>query len=160
MVTDDELIITTNQLQNITNVPSLPSVSSIPNLTTVPSLPSVSSIPNLTNVQSLPSLPSVPSIPNLTVVPPLPSVPSIPNLNDQTRPIITSYIPENIIESNKKSIFESEDQVLIIHSICDIILFYMVFRYISNMFSHTKQNIINCRESLQKLREQYGLQID
>ena len=142
MVTEEELIITTNQLQNITNVPSLPSVSSIPNLTTVPSLSSVSSIPNLTNV---PSLPYVSSIPNLTA---------------QTHNVVTAYIPENIIESNKKSIFESEDQVLIIHSICDIILFYMVFRYISNMFSHTKQNIINCRESLHKLREQYGLQID
>ena len=157
MVTEEELIITTNQLQNITNVPSLPSVSSIPNLTTVPSLSSVSSIPNLTTV---PPLPSVSSIPNLTNVPSLPYVSSIPNLTAQTHNVVTAYIPENIIESNKKSIFESEDQVLIIHSICDIILFYMVFRYISNMFSHTKQNIINCRESLHKLREQYGLQID
>ena len=59
-----------------------------------------------------------------------------------TRFCYKNEIPLFVIESNKKSIFESEDQVLIIHSICDIILFYMVFRYISNMFSHTKQNII------------------
>jgi hypothetical protein len=102
-------------------------------------LPSVSSIPNLTTVPPIPNLTTVLSIPNVTTTPTLPS---------------------SIVDSNKKSIFESEDQILIIHSICDIILFYMVFRYISNMFSHTKQSIVNCRESLQKLREQYGLQID
>jgi len=131
---EEELIITTDQLPSTSIQPII-----APSLVTIPPLP------------------ILPPLPYITTTLPVPKVPSLPSLS--TLPLATTQAYG--IEKQKTSatsFLENEDHVLVIHSICDILLFYMLFRYISTMYSHTKRTITDCRTSLHKLREEYGLQ--
>ena len=49
-----------------------------------------------------------------------------------------------------------DNRSLIIHGLCDIILFYLAFRYVSSSFHKTKQHIHLCKQSIQDLKKQYG----
>lgn len=104
---------------------------------------------------STPELPALPSLPKV------PSLPSVSTLHIQSSLSPYANSETSIIESPTSWFgLDAENQQLVIHGICDVILFYLCFTYINSMYATTKKSIITCREALDKLREQYGLHID
>lgn len=109
---------------------------------------------------------------------PLPPLPTLPTLHDEikeSQPEIVSdkklkLLTELETVSNISSPTEDHTQQaffmtlwadidnrsLIIHALCDIILFYLAFRYVSSSFHKTKQHIQLCKQSIQDLKKQYG----
>ena len=109
---------------------------------------------------------------------PLPPLPTLPTLNDD----IKESQPETVSDTKLKLLTELEkvgdhtpiventpqalsfmslwtdldNRSLIIHGLCDIILFYLAFRYVSSSFQKTKQHIQLCKQSIQDLKKQYG----
>ena len=126
------------------------------------------------------TVPPLPMILNTTAVPAQVTIPDtnpvrIPEFvtNSITvspeSPIPESLIPESTLTTPSSTSSQESTEVffwnkkeyrsLIIHSVCDVILFYLIFQYISNMFQRTKVIIQQCKESLHNLKEQYGLQL-
>lgn len=104
---------------------------------------------------STPELPALPSLPKV------PSLPSVSTLLVQSSLSPYAISDRKLIESPKLWFgLDTENQHLVIHGICDIILFYLCFTYINSIYATTKKSIITCREALDKLKEQYGLHID
>jgi len=109
---------------------------------------------------------------------PLPPLPNLPTLNDD----IKEAQPDTVSNTKLKLLTELEkvedhtpiventpqalsfmslwtdldNRSLIIHGLCDIILFYLAFRYVSSSFHKTKQHIQLCKQSIQDLKKQYG----
>ena len=110
---------------------------------------------------------------------PLPPLPSLPTLNveKEIQPEIVSDTKLKLLtelekvsdisipptEEHTQQVFsfislwsDLDNRSLIIHSLCDIILFYLAFRYVSSSFHKTKQHIQLCKQSIQDLKKQYG----
>ena len=97
----------------------------------------------------------------------LPTPPSLPIDTLPTSPLYTPYnLPMNSTNSNdiktpSHSFFNfvtlTENKNFIIHVVCDVILFYMCFKYINSMYNKTRSIIYNCKKSISSLKEQYGL---
>jgi hypothetical protein len=109
---------------------------------------------------------------------PLPPLPKLPTLTDEIKEIqpeivnetkqklltelenVTDIIPE--VENTPQAVSfmsiwaDIDNRSLIIHGLCDIILFYLSFRYVSSSFHKTKQQIQMCKQSIQDLKKQYG----
>lgn len=108
----------------------------------------------------------------------LPPLPELPSLNEEKKEIQ----PEIVINTKVKLLTELEqvseitpvtentprafsfmsiwsdgdNRSLIIHGLCDIILFYLAFRYVSSSFYKSKHQIQLCKQSIQDLKKQYG----
>ena len=89
--------------------------------------------------------------------------PVIPPIADPVHLKYHMDTPDDSDGSEKKELapfwMNKENQYLMIHGLCDVILFYLCFRYISSMYQKTQDSIRDCKNSLEQLKEQYGLMI-
>jgi len=90
--------------------------------------------------------------------------PELPPLPIILTPKMEEIIPDIVkpIETSEpvfKNVYwmDPEFRSFLIHTVCDIILFYLCFRYMNNLFSQTRKSIEECRKTVDELKEQYGL---
>lgn len=58
-----------------------------------------------------------------------------------------------------RSIMLPENRTLVVHTITDVIFFYMFFNYMRNQFHITQQLINNTKERLVEIKTQYGFDV-
>jgi len=57
-----------------------------------------------------------------------------------------------------KWVSDDNNKIWIIHTIADIVLFYIFLRFIQHQFNETETLICNTRNDLNELKKQYGLE--
>jgi hypothetical protein len=136
---DEELIITTEQFP-LPPLPELPTLKEEKTETKPYTIASDARIQLLTELE------------NVTEHSPV-VVEHSPVVSDHS-PVVVEHSPTSFSFMSIWS--DLDNRSLIIHGLCDIILFYLAFRYVSSSFHKTKQHIHLCKQSIQDLKKQYG----
>jgi hypothetical protein len=125
-------------------------------------------------IHNEPSLPSISTLINQSNVPPIPSPPVV-DYKQFEHPVMSTQIvavqediPPTQEEDTDESFFspdvimrwisDDNNKIWTIHTIADIVLFYMFLRFIQHQFGETETMIYNTRNNLNELKKQYGLE--
>jgi len=152
---DDELIITTDHLpvpsetlNAVTSSQFMPSSVSNPPI----DFPAIPTIPIV--AMPIPSVPIAPVVampipPSIEAVPVSSSLPIMPIDSDEEDSSLTTII---------NWVYQEDNKMMLIHTIADIFLFYMFFRFTQDQFQQTERMIMDTKEELNELKKQYGLE--
>jgi hypothetical protein len=123
-----------------------------------------------TDIHNEPSLPSLSTL-NQSSVPLIPSPPVVDYKHFDTPTTQLVAVQEDIPptqEEQDESFFspdvimrwisDDSNKLWSIHTIADIVLFYMFLRFIQHQFNETETLICNTRNDLNELKKQYGLE--